>query len=1065
MMTKNFLVKFMLLSAAMLSAGAVFAQKTTVRGTVTDDDGPLVGVSVVVKGSDASGAAPVGVATGIDGSYSLVVPDGDAVLEFEYLGYKTVEETVGVRTVIDVKMTADAVEMDDVVVVGYGVQMKSHLTGSIAKLDGSALTDRPASDLTTALQGQIPGLTINNTTSEVGVAPSIRVRGTGSVSAGSAPLIIVDGYPVPDGLASLNPSDVQSIEILKDAASAAIYGSRAANGVIMVTTKSGVAEKPRYSVKLYQGIKWAYRLHDMMTSTELAERAAEDIALGSPLINTASGTYRQFLAASWIEKNIGSTDWQREGLRNAASTTNVQFAVQGGRRDIRYYSSAAWNRDQGIMLQNSVQKVTFRTRLDVDLSRAVKFGVNISANYQKSERPRNNFIDFYRTPSFLPVYHNAWTTALTGYEGFARGSHFTGNSYPVYGNDEYCNPTFPTGTSTVSPFSSANNNPKSVMANTLRWSENFQGLANLYLTVDILPGLQFKTSNGANVRFRPSYTYYNQNATKDGEASQATYTSMLYVDLLTENTLNFNRKFGRHDLDILAGYTAELTRVQNVALAGTGFPTDDIHTLNAATIFELASSNNGNGSGTGTFRYPDKILESYLGRVSYSYDGRYLMSASIRLDRSSLFSKGNRNAWFPSVSLGWRISEEKFMKDQRAVSNLKLRASYGMTGNNDINYTAALEVINAANYPLGTTHGNGSLTPGEANISSTLANPDITWEQTDEYNVGLDLGFLDNKISLTVDGYYSVTRALLFAQPMSSFAGFQSYWNNIGRVRNAGVEIQLETHQFNRKKFEWSTNFNLSLSRNKLLELGGERQMITLGERNESYIARVGEPLIQYYGFKTIGVWNNEDEINSNPHFAADVPGGVRIYDANGDGQLTDEDRVVLGSPYPAFTWGMTNNFRIGNFDISFQLQGVQGITVFNGDCFYTETMRYNKAYTTNRWVSDTARGDGKTIYEKTGYDFLLTDYGLENASYMCLRNFTVGYTLPRKQARKIGLNGLRIYATGTNLFYVWSSNYRGINPESRMTSGNYSSPMIDGYQRGGFPLTSGATLGIDINF
>ena len=1050
-MAKNYLLKSLMLLALLVGAATVHAQKITVRGVVSDENGPLIGVSVVVKDPPPA----TGTATGIDGSYSLSVPGEETLLEFSYVGYKKVEIKVGKQTTINVKMEPEAAELDEVVVVGYGVQKKSHLTGSIAKIDGSVLADRPVSDVTTALQGQIPGLTINNTTSEVGVMPSIRVRGTGSISADSSPLVIIDGYPVPDGLQTLNPSDIQSVEVLKDAASAAIYGSRAANGVIMITTKSGSSEKPRYSVKLYQGVKWAYQLHDLLTATEYLEWQEREAAWGGPAVKT------QDKVAAWIEQNIGSTDWQREGLRDAASVTNAQFSVQGGKRDIRYYSSAAWTRDQGIMLQNEVQKVTFRTKIDANLSKAVTFGVNVSANYQKASRPRNNFIDFYRTPSFLPVYHNAWTTALTGYTGFARGSHFNNLFAPIGDPDEYGNPTY--NTTAASPFNSANNNPRSVMANTTRWNENFQGMANVYLTVDICKGLQFKTSNGVNVRYRPSYSYANKNATKDGTASEATFTSSLYVDMLTENTLNYNRTFGRHELDILAGYTAESTRVQNVALSGTGFPTDNIHTLNAATIFELASENNGNGEGTGTFRYPNEVLESYLGRLSYSYDGRYLLSASLRLDRSSLFSSGNRNAWFPSVSVGWRISEEQFMKEQRVFSNLKLRASYGVTGNNNIDYVAALEVLNSANYPTGA--GNGSLTPGSANTSSTLANSNITWEQTDEWNFGLDAGFVDNKIALTLDGYYSVTRALLFEQPTQSFTGFQSYWNNIGKVRNAGVEIQLDTHQINHKKFEWSTTVNFSLTRNKLLEIGGETQVITQGERSESYIARVGDPLIQYYGFKSLGVWNNYDEINANPHFSADVPGGLRLWDADGNGELNDNDRVVLGDPYPDFTWGMTNNFRIGNFDVSFLLQGVQGVTVLNGDINYNESHKYNRAYMENRWVSDTHRGDGKTPYAKNGYDIMLTDLGLQDASYLCLRDLTVGYTLPKKSARKLGLNGLRFYVTGSNLLYLWSDDYKGINPESRSTTNQYASPLIDGYQRGGFPLTSTFTFGIDLNF
>ena len=396
------------------------------------------------------------------------------------------------------------------------------------------------------------------------------------------------------------------------------------------------------------------------------------------------------------------------------------------------------------------------------------------------------------------------------------------------------------------------------------------------------------------------------------------------------------------------------------------------------------------------------------------------------------------------------------------LNTLKLRASYGVTGNNNINYFSAIEVLNGANYVTGS--GSGSLVSGTANTSSTLANADITWEQTDEFNFGLDFSALRNRLNLTLDAYYSITRALLFEQPTQSFTGFSKYWNNIGRVRNSGIEVQLSTLNITRRKFSWSTDVNFSLSRNKLLEIGGEKEVITQGERNENYIARVGEPLIQYYGFKTDGVWNTTEEIQSNPHFAADVPGGLRIVDTNKDGQLTDADRVPLGNPYPGFTYGITNTFKIGKFDLSFLIQGVQGVTVFNGDVFYNESHKYNAAYLKNRWVSPQAPGNGKVPYMKVGYDMLLTDYPLQNGSYISLRNVVMGYTFSAKDLRK-KLNGLRIYLTGSNLAYLWSKDYKGVNPESRMTSGVYSSPMISGYQRGGFPLTSTVTVGVDVKF
>ena len=340
----------------------------------------------------------------------------------------------------------------------------------------------------------------------------------------------------------------------------------------------------------------------------------------------------------------------------------------------------------------------------------------------------------------------------------------------------------------------------------------------------------------------------------------------------------------------------------------------------------------------------------------------------------------------------------------------------------------------------------------------------VTHSQHDATFAGRTLGLFDGRVNLTADGYYSITRALLFEQPTQSFTGFTHFWNNIGRVRNSGLELQLDTYNIEHKNFTWETNINFSFNRNRLLEIGGEREVISQGERSENYIARVGEPLIQYYGFKTIGVWNSLEEIQTNPHFSNDVPGGLRIWDANGDGVLNDDDRVALGDPYPDFSYGMTNTFRIGKLDISFLIQGVQGVTVFNGDVYYNETHRYNRAYLENRWVSPSHPGDGKTPYGKNGYDILLTDYPLQDGSYVCLRNATVGYTFSKKDLNN-KLNGLRIYLSGNNLAYIWSKDYKGINPESRMTSGAYDTPMIDGYQRGGFPLTSTVILGIDFKF
>lgn len=518
-----------------------------VTGKVIDEQGPLIGASVTVK--DA--AVPTGTVTDAEGKYSIKVPNSKTILVYSYIGYVDKAEAVGKRTVVNVTLEEDSKMLDDVVVIGYGTQAKSHLTGSISKLEGEKLINVPVSDVTTALQGAMTGLTVSNETSEVGVTPSIRVRGTGSISADSEPLVIIDGFPVSGGLSSINAADVKSIEILKDAASAAIYGSRAANGVIMVTTKSGTPDKPKYSFKFYQGFKYAYQLHDMMTSSEWLGLLEEEAALGGPKVPSAAR------GAAYLESQMGTTDWQKEGLRDMAGITNVQMSVSGGRKETKYFISAAYTKDQGVMLNNSLDKLNFRTKVDTKLSKIATVGVNISGTYSKTERPKNNFIDFYRTPSFLPVYHNAYSTDLTGYTGFARGSHFNNIMTPT-AVDADGNPLLDADGNRVleksSPFSSANNNPASVMTNTFRWSETMQGLASMYLTLDLCKGLQFKTSNGLNVRFAPSYYYANKDATKDKEASRATYSSALYIDLLSENTLSYHWTLERIKTIVLTLY-------------------------------------------------------------------------------------------------------------------------------------------------------------------------------------------------------------------------------------------------------------------------------------------------------------------------------------------------------------------------------------------------------------------------------------------------------------------------------------------------------------------------------
>ncbi|MBP1677895.1 MAG: TonB dependent receptor [Bacteroidetes bacterium] len=1027
----------------LMSSGMAISQ-ITVKGNITDKNNePLIGVNVRAQGSSS------GTITDFNGSYSIEVPGSKSVLVFSYIGYRTVEKAVGQNTTINVVLEEDVHSIDEVVVVGYGVQKKSHLTGSVSKYKDDKLGDLAVSRLDQALQGKIAGVSVQNTTTEAGSAPQIRVRGMGSISASNEPLVVVDGYPVAEGLAFVDMNDVESIEVLKDAASSAIYGSRGANGVILVTTKSGDVAKAKYSVKAYTGFKSVYSLHNLMSANEYVDMLLDEQSKGGTGPSTAE--------LAW--KSIDNyTDWQREALRDIAKITNAQFSVSGGKKEAKYYVSGSYTGDEGVMIHSKYDKYNFRAKLDAALSKNVDFGLNLSPSYSRKETPATNFIDFYRTYSWLPVRHTEATAAITGQPvgSYAHGRHFNNKEYTDADGNVF----------TASPWGTSNNNPRSIMDNESNFTDDYRMTGSAYLNVRLAKGLEFKTSNGYYVQYRENNIYHNANAKSDGDANYAIYTNKLTVDLLSENTLNYSKSIGKHDFTGLLGYTANKVTTKAAGIKGTGFPTDYVQTINAATGITIEETD---GTRRTYTMAEEEMLISGLARVTYSYDNKYLFSGSLRGDASSKFGPENQLGWFPSVSLGWRASEEKFIKETGKIDQLKFRASWGVTGNNDITNYAAYDKLQSANYVFGS---GSTLNAGLANTSSVLGNKAITWEQSYEYNAGFDLSILKSRINLSLDAYYSITKSLLFEQPAMAISGYTEYWNNIGKVRNQGIEIELNTYNIKKKKFEWQTSFNLSFNNNRLLQLGdGEERLLSYGERSEVYVAKVGAPSIQYYGYKTDGIWLSQEEIdNSGYTFLVGKtvrPGTLKVVDQDGNKIINADDRVELGNPFPKFNWGMTNSFKIDRFDVSVQLQGVQGVTVLNGDGYYSETKKINKAYTTNRFISTAYPGDGKTptFANGDGMQWELTDYLLQDASYAAIRDVNIGYTFDKKLLRKIKVNTLRLYASGQNLLYVWSSGYKGINPEARSTSGTYSSPLVSGYQRGAFPLQRTFSFGLEVGF
>ena len=712
-----------------------------------------------------------------------------------------------------------------------------------------------------------------------------------------------------------------------------------------------------------------------------------------------------------------------------------------------------------MMLKNYYKRYNVKARIDADLSKRVTVGINIAPSYTESERPATNFTDFVRTPSWMPVKHTEETSAITGVPvgEYTRGSHFNGKTYTTIDPQTGLEKTV-----TATPWGSTNNNPRGIIDNVFSPKGQYRMQLQGYIDIKLLKELRFRSSNSFNFNFTETDTYQNVGAKSAGDSNRGYYTSSKSINLASENTLNYSKKFkGIHQLDGLLGASVYKYTNKRTGILGFDFPTDYIHYLSAAGRIDQYE---GTTLRTGTWKN-DNAMVSYFSRVNYALKDRYLLSVSLRTDGSSKFGKDNKWGWFPSVSAGWRISEESFIKERaKWLNQLKLRLSYGVTGTDAIESYAITDLLDSAGYILG--EGNGSVVSGLANNSASLGNRALQWEQTNQANFGLDISLLNNRIGLTFDYYYSITKSLLYQKTVNSIAGYTQAWTNEGKLRNRGFEMELTTYNINNRQFKWSTSFNLSLTRNRLLDLGGPSEQVTPGSNKEYYIARVGDPLIQFYGFKTIGVWKSQEEIDNNPHHINDKPGGLRVANTNGDDVIDDNDRVPLGNPYPDFIWGMTNTLKYRDFDLAFTLQGQVGGKVYNTDNNYNEFRMWNTKYVANRWLSVEYPGDGKTPFRDNGIQHSLTDYQIEDAGFIALRDVTLGYDLPRKAARKVGLSKLRVYVSAQNLLYLWSDGYRGINPEARYASGVYRTAMArNALQRGAFPIQRTFSAGLNINF
>jgi TonB-linked SusC/RagA family outer membrane protein len=1076
-------MKKLLLLFLLIFTSIAFSQNDPkkITGKVVDSKGdPIPSVTVTFEDKDTT--------TDLEGKYSIEVKNSKSILRFSYLGFAPQIVVVGKNKEINITLVESKSELDEVVVIGYGTQKRSNVTGSISKYKNEKLDEVAVSRIDQALQGKIAGVQVQNISSEAGADAQISVRGISSINAGASPLVVVDGQPIPDGLATLNMADVASVEVLKDAASAAIYGSRGASGVILITTKSGKTDKAKYSFKYSTGFKSAYEKYNMMTTSEYInllyrERA---IRITDPLIQAegvsnpnalnliyqGSATKTNNLIAGYIIENtmLGGRgyDYQGEVLRNA-EFKNIQFGATGGIKAMKYYISAGYQGDQGIMLKSNFQKLNFRTKFDIELSKKVKLNVNLNPSYTAKESPAENLTNFWRYPSWLPYQHNALTAAFVNQNAqwagirpgdYAHPRHFIGLTYnPVYPDGSIL--YMPDGTTFTTaqgaPSNSAQNNPMASLLSHDINAKSYGLQGGTTLNINITPGLDFKTMNTVYVKYDTKFDWSDRNAEGDGIVNKGIYFDNSYVDLLTENTLNYKKEVGEHTFDVLAGYTAQNTKNTATQTTGLDYANDEFNTLNNALFIDKS----------GTFGSKNEIgLLSYLGRVNYAFKSKYLLSVSYRTDGSSYFASGRKWGNFPAASIGWAANKEPFLSSVEWLNKLNFRTSYGVSGNNRILNYGFQNLLSASNYSFGP--GTGTQTGGQVGNPAINANENITWESTFQTNYGMDLSMLNNRINVTLDIYNSITDKLLLQQATMAFSGVPLSWNNIGSLRNRGFELELNTTNL-KGDFKWSTSANIAHTQNRIIELGNEAYLLNYGERNEIYKSVVGGPLVQFFGYKTDGVWISNQQI-ADSGLTSNLPsalkqGGLKIVDVNGDGVLDTNDRTIIGDPYPDFTWGITNNFSFKNFDLSFSWQGVQGGELINGDPNYSETKSSNVNYNSNRWISPQNPGDGRTPYEDLGFNWMLTDYVVEDASYFALREVNLGYNLPANMANKIGLSSLRLYTSAQNIYFHSASSYRGINPEGRSTNGPYSSALIAGYQRGSFPIPRTFVFGIDINF
>ncbi|WP_373176732.1 SusC/RagA family TonB-linked outer membrane protein [Bacteroides eggerthii] len=995
-------------------AQTMFAQNIQVSGTITDGDlkETLIGVNVLLDGSST------GVISDIDGNYTINAP-ADGVLVFSFVGLDTKRVPINGRTRIDIVMSSNMQELEEVVVVGYGVMKKKDLTGSVGSVKAEELSKVVSSNVGEALAGRVAGLHASTTSGDPGSTPVIRIRGGNSISGSNDPLWVIDGFISAGGASTISSEDIESIEVLKDASATAIYGARGANGVILVSTKKGKAGKVNIDFKATVGAQWLNKKPSLMNSEQTIE-------------------YWNAFDPNYLDQNINAqtnTDWIDE-LTRTSMQEEYYMAVNGGNEKITFKVSADYLKQNGIIKYNSdYQRANFATRVDFDINKYINAGVNVRYRYTKRNALGNGNI-FQLAQSMSPLVK----------------PYNEDGSYNLALNP--CNLNDKNG---VDLYKDNGNGVKGNPIQYLRERENpmytkmlnLQGFINAKILKDFIlrSEISLTTINDWIDMYSPS-TLDIKTPSQISVEEGITYEWV--------NTLNWKKDFNRiHSFNAVIGSTIQGETTRGASAYSRYMPIDGFkwNSLGSGNPIELSDIKVKSN-------YVKSTMASFLARINYVFKDKYLFTFSGRADGASKFSDNNKWGVFPSGAFSWRMSEEKFIKDLNIFSSLKLRTSYGLTGSEAIKPYQTLGLMESNSAFIGSSSNAPFGTTTTIYRPVLLENPDLTWETTAQWDAGLDFGFFDNKLTVSIDYYQKETRDLLLEVPVALESGYDTKLTNIGKVSNKGFEFTISTTPILTKNFCWTSEFNYGMNKNKVVSLGGVQRIDQApgSDMPETIYLEVGKPVGIIYGYVTNGIWQNAEEIANNPHRSSDKPGDFRIIDTNKDGKIESNDKVAIANPNPKFTFGFNNTFSYKNIDLTVFFSGAYGHDVlnFNKHKLMVDNMRHADLvhYWTPENHSNTHTSAGNSNVAK------MIDKYVEDGSFVRLKNLSIRYHLPKSLTNKIGINKLSVFLTGTDLLTI--TKYSGFNPEANQSGG---SNTILGIDYNTYPTRASISGGVTLNF